>query len=47
MKKEDFEFLAAYLKDQSGLVLSEEKTYLVESRLVPVARKALELALKT
>ncbi|NKB20159.1 MAG: chemotaxis protein CheR [Alphaproteobacteria bacterium] len=39
MKKEDFEFLCAYLKTESGLVLTEEKTYLVESRLVPVARK--------
>ncbi len=39
MKPEDFEFLAQFLKKESGLVLSTDKTYLVESRLVPVARR--------
>lgn len=39
MTKEEFEFLRAFLKDQSGLVLSEDKTYLVESRLMPIARR--------
>jgi len=34
-----FEFLKQYLKDNSGLVLSNEKQYLVESRLLPVARR--------
>jgi chemotaxis protein methyltransferase CheR len=37
--REDFRFLAGFLRERSGLVLSDDKTYLVESRLVPVARK--------
>jgi chemotaxis methyl-accepting protein methylase len=40
MKPEDFDFIAAMLKDRSGLALSKDKTYLLESRLIPVARKA-------
>lgn len=36
----EFEFLRKMLKDRSGLVLSEDKQYLVESRLQPVARNA-------
>ncbi len=36
----DYEFLCKLLKARSGLVLSAEKHYLVESRLLPVARKA-------
>ena len=39
MKPDNFTFLAKFLKDESGLVITEEKAYLVESRLVPVARK--------
>jgi len=39
MKAEDFGFLAALLKRQSGLVLAADKSYLVESRLLPVTRK--------
>lgn len=39
MNQNDFKFLADFLKAESGLVVTEEKTYLVESRLVPVARK--------
>ncbi|MFT5439169.1 MAG: chemotaxis protein methyltransferase CheR [Alphaproteobacteria bacterium] len=39
VKPGDFEFLAGFLKKESGLVLSMDKTYLVESRLVPVARR--------
>lgn len=35
----DYEFLRKFLKDRSGLVLSSDKQYLVESRLLPVARK--------
>jgi chemotaxis protein methyltransferase CheR len=35
----DFEYLRKMLKDRSGLVLSAEKNYLVESRLLPLARK--------
>jgi chemotaxis protein methyltransferase CheR len=36
----DFDFLRKSLKARSGLVLSADKQYLVESRLLPVARKA-------
>lgn len=39
MKPENFKFLAQFLKDESGLIITEEKAYLVDSRLVPVARK--------
>jgi len=37
---QDYEYLRKLLKDRSGLVLSADKQYLVESRLVPLARKA-------
>lgn len=33
----DYLFLANLLKDESGLALSDSKTYLLESRLVPLA----------
>ena len=36
----DYDFLRKNLKERSGLVLSADKQYLVESRLLPVARKA-------
>jgi chemotaxis protein methyltransferase CheR len=36
----DYEYLRKLLKDRSGLDLSADKQYLVESRLVPLARKA-------
>ena len=36
----DYEFLRQLLKQRSGLDLSADKQYLVESRLVPLARKA-------
>ncbi len=39
MKPEDFEFLSKLLHDRSGLVISAEKSYLLESRLMPIARK--------
>jgi chemotaxis protein methyltransferase CheR len=35
----DYDFLRRLLKERSGLVLSADKQYLVESRLLPVARK--------
>jgi chemotaxis protein methyltransferase CheR len=38
MTPADFHLLAKFLKDQSGLSLAEDKGYLLESRLVPVAR---------
>ena len=36
----DYDFLRKSLKERSGLVLSADKQYLVESRLLPVARRA-------
>jgi len=36
----DYDYLRRMLKERSGLVLSPEKQYLVESRLIPVARRA-------
>jgi chemotaxis protein methyltransferase CheR len=36
----DYDFLRKLVKERSGLVLSADKQYLVESRLLPVARKA-------
>jgi chemotaxis protein methyltransferase CheR len=36
----DYEYLRKILKERSGLDLSVDKQYLVESRLVPLARKA-------
>jgi len=35
----DYEYLQKTLKDRSGLVLSADKKYLLESRLMPLARK--------
>jgi chemotaxis protein methyltransferase CheR len=37
---QDYEYLRKILKERSGLDLSADKQYLVESRLVPLARKA-------
>jgi chemotaxis protein methyltransferase CheR len=39
MKSEDFELFSTLVKQRSGLVLTPEKAYLLESRLFPVARK--------
>ncbi len=39
MTPEDIEHLATMLKSRSGLVLGADKTYLIESRLAPVARR--------
>ena len=36
----DYEYLRKLLKDRSGLLLSSDKQYLIESRLLPLARKA-------
>ncbi|MBN9587297.1 MAG: chemotaxis protein CheR [Afipia sp. 62-7] len=36
----DYEYLQKLLKDRSGLLLSSDKQYLIESRLLPLARKA-------
>lgn len=39
MNASDFQMMATMLKEQSGLVITPEKAYLVENRLQPVARK--------
>ena len=39
MTPSDYEYLRKLLKERSGLDLSADKQYLVESRLVPLARK--------
>ena len=40
MTPSDYEYLRKFLKERSGLDLSADKQYLVESRLVPLARRA-------
>jgi len=39
VKPEDFDLFSSIVKQRSGLVLTREKAYLLESRLLPVARK--------
>lgn len=39
MTPNDFEYISDLLKSRSGLVLTSDKSYLLESRLMPVARK--------
>ena len=39
MNNEDFDTLSSLVRERSGLVLARDKTYLLESRLLPVARK--------
>lgn len=39
MKVEDFDMFCTLLRQRSGLVLTKDKAYLLESRLMPVARK--------
>ena len=40
MNPPDYEYLRKLLKERSGLDLSADKQYLIESRLLPLARKA-------
>lgn len=40
MTPHEYDYLRGFLKQRSGLVLTSEKQYLIESRLMPVARKA-------
>jgi chemotaxis protein methyltransferase CheR len=35
----DFEYLASFIKKHSGIVITPDKEYLLESRLIPVASK--------
>jgi len=39
MDQGNFEFLRGFLKGRSGLVLTPDKVYLVETRLLPLARR--------
>lgn len=39
MRPEDFDFISQLVRDRSGLVLNKDKAYLLESRLMPIARK--------
>lgn len=39
MKVEDFDLFATHVYKRSGLVLTKEKAYLLDSRLMPVARR--------
>ena len=39
MSPQDFDFISSLIKSRSGLVLTPDKSYLLESRLMPVARK--------
>jgi chemotaxis protein methyltransferase CheR len=39
MNRTDFDHICKLLKQESGLILSPDKAYLLESRLLPVARK--------
>ena len=38
MQPQDFQYLSDILKKRSGLALTEDKAYLIESRLLPIAR---------
>lgn len=40
MNDQDFKFFEELLKRESGLIVTKEKMYLLESRLLPVAQKA-------
>ena len=40
MNPTEYEYLRKFLKDNSGLDLSADKQYLIESRMLPLARKA-------
>ncbi len=39
MNTSDFEFLRLLLKQKSGLIITPDKAYLLESRLIPISRK--------
>ncbi len=38
MNPDEFNYIAALLKDRSGLIVTQDKTYLFDTRLMPVAR---------
>lgn len=40
MTPQEYEYLCSILKERSGLLLAADKQYLIESRLLPLARRA-------
>ncbi|MGH1350274.1 MAG: CheR family methyltransferase [Methyloligellaceae bacterium] len=40
MTPQDFDYFKSLLKERSGLILSDDKGYLIESRLGPIVKKA-------
>ncbi len=38
LRADEFDFIAGFLKQRSGLALTQDKMYLIESRLQPIAR---------
>jgi len=40
MRPNDLQFLAAFVRDRTGIVLDESKQYLLEARLTPLLREA-------
>ena len=39
LRPDDFDFVAKLLKERSGLIITPDKAYLLESRLMPLARQ--------
>lgn len=39
LNADDFKFLCGFIREKSGINLSDDKAYLLDSRLLPVARK--------
>ena len=39
MTSADFTFIAAFLKERSGLIITPDKMYLLETRLTPILRE--------
>lgn len=39
MQDSDFQFIADFLKRESGIIVTKDKVYLLESRLMPVAKQ--------
>ena len=41
LSQEDFEYLAQLIKQRNGLSLAIDKMYLIESRLLPLAKNGI------
>lgn len=46
MNNDDFEFIRKFIKEQAGIVLDSGKEYLVEARLLPIAKEFELLSLE-